>query len=76
LILAEIKALNWAFILTKLKTMAKLSFKDCTFSDLYLMYVNDFLTIKAMAEYFNEPESTILYCVNIGRKYYNEHLAK
>ena len=40
----------------------------------YLEYVNNFLTIERMAEYYEMPKDDCEYLVNLGRKY-NEELA-
>ena len=38
----------------------------------YLEYVNNFLTIERMAEYYEMPEADCLYLVELGKKYHNE----
>jgi len=41
----------------------------------YLDYVNNFLTISRMAEYYEMPEEDCKYLVDLGRKL-NEELAE
>lgn len=38
----------------------------------YLEYVNNFLTIFSMSEYYDMPSQDCLYLVELGRKYHNE----
>jgi hypothetical protein len=51
-------------------------FKDLTLTEIYLDYVNNFLTISSMAAYYGESEYVVRWCVNKGRDYYNNYLAK
>lgn len=37
----------------------------------YLEYVNNFLTIKRMAEYYDMDEDNCLYLVNMGKQWHN-----
>jgi hypothetical protein len=38
----------------------------------YLEYLNNFITIKRMAEYYDMPEDDCNYLVQLGKKYHNE----
>ena len=40
----------------------------------YLEYVNNFLTIERMAEYYEMPKEDCLYLIELGKKY-NEELS-
>ena len=42
-----------------------------TFDQIYLIYVNDFLTIGGMAEYYNVPQDLLKYWLEIGKKINN-----
>lgn len=39
-----------------------------TFDQIYLIYVNDFLTIEKMAEYYNVPIDLLRYWLNCGKR--------
>lgn len=54
----------------------KKQFKDMTMSEIYLDYLNNFLTIGSMAAYYGEDEKLVRWCVYKGRDYYNNYLAK
>ena len=54
----------------------KKQFKDLTLTEIYLDYVNNFLTISSMACYYGESEYLVRYFVNKGREYYNNYLSK
>ena len=48
------------------------TFHDQTAEDIYLEYVNDFLTIEAMADYYDVPDYEVYNKVETGRQIYNE----
>jgi hypothetical protein len=39
----------------------------------YLSFVNDYLTVKKMAEDYGITDEECSILINIGRKYHNEH---
>lgn len=41
--------------------------ENLTFDEIYLIYVNDFLTIGGMAEYYNVPEKMLENWLEIGK---------
>jgi hypothetical protein len=54
----------------------KKQFKDLTLTEIYLDYVNNFLTISSMAAYYGESINLVRYCVKLGKNYYYNYLAK
>lgn len=42
--------------------------------DFYLEYVNQWLTIGKMAEYYEMPESDCKYLVDLGRQIHNKEI--
>lgn len=42
--------------------------EQMTFEDIYLIYVNDFLTIDKMAEYYNVHPELLSHWIEIGKK--------
>ena len=45
--------------------------ENLTFDEIYLIYVNDFLTIEKMAEYYNVPSDLLKYWLDIGKRINN-----
>ena len=41
--------------------------ENLTFDQIYLIFVNDFLTLEAMAEYYNVPADLLKYWLKIGK---------
>jgi len=45
--------------------------ENLTFDEIYLIFVNDFLTIEKMAEYYNVPSDLLKYWLDIGKRINN-----
>ena len=45
--------------------------ENLTFDEIYLIYLNDFLTIGGMAEYYNVPQDLLKYWLDIGKRINN-----
>jgi hypothetical protein len=41
--------------------------ENLTFDEIYLIYVNDFLTIKGMADYYNVPIDLLTHWLRCGK---------
>lgn len=44
--------------------------------DFYLDYVNNFLTMAGLAEYYSINEDDALVLIDMGKKYHEEHVAQ
>lgn len=47
-----------------------------TLADLYLEFINDFLTIERFAEYLDVSVSQCLALVDLGREFHNERVSE
>ena len=50
--------------------------ENLTFDEIYLIYLNDFLTIGGMAEYYNVPQDLLKYWLDCGKRINNNTTAE
>ena len=43
-----------------------------TAEQIYLEWINDFLTVKKLAEYYNMPEKDLMLILNEGKRIHNQ----
>jgi hypothetical protein len=50
--------------------------ENLTFDQIYLIYVNDFLTIQGMADYYNVPANLLTHWLECGKHINNNTTAE